>query len=48
MIMPKGETTPCGFPFELNFKDSINLVNANGSVVSTVEWDDPTQGAWWP
>ncbi|KAG1674606.1 hypothetical protein FOA52_001855 [Chlamydomonas sp. UWO 241] len=44
MIMPKTDGNKCGFPFELNFKDSINLVDKNGSAISTVKWDDPPQG----
>lgn len=38
-ISASSETNPCGFEFNLSFKDSIKLMDASGEVVQGISWE---------
>lgn len=43
-LRPRTEENPCGFDFSINFRDEINVVDAEGEVVSTVTWTESEEG----
>lgn len=43
-ILPETEDQPCGFVFNVNFRDQVSLLNAAGEVAANVSWDALQQG----